>query len=241
MSHDPSGAPSGTDALCHTSPAGITPGPSLILTKRASTLRHHAGQISFPGGGREPGDDSPAATALRETTEEIGIPADAIYLLGQLQPQELAVSHNTVIPLVGVWADGDSGGSGTAGGAGVNGDRGDLVGQWTGQGVGSIDAAGAMGGQRYQAAERADGHIGPINTAEVAEVLCWPIAALADPANRAMVLHPGGGRGPGWLIDGHLLWGLTGLFVDALLRAGGWERAWDQERLVNYDQSHAKQ
>ncbi len=59
-------------------------GASLILTRRTEQLKHHAGQISFPGGRVEAGDASPLAAALRETEEEIGIGADSIEPLGYL-------------------------------------------------------------------------------------------------------------------------------------------------------------
>lgn len=58
--------------------------PHLVFTKRPMTLRHHAGQISFPGGGREEGDETPLHTALRETNEELGIPPSAVEALGML-------------------------------------------------------------------------------------------------------------------------------------------------------------
>ena len=56
----------------------------LLFTRRPKTLRHHAGQISFPGGGRESHDETPLHTALRETQEELGIPPDRVELLGIL-------------------------------------------------------------------------------------------------------------------------------------------------------------
>ncbi|MFI4913695.1 MAG: CoA pyrophosphatase [Steroidobacterales bacterium] len=58
--------------------------PTLLLTQRASHLRHHAGQISFPGGRLEPGDADVAAAALRETEEETGIQAAFIEPIGFL-------------------------------------------------------------------------------------------------------------------------------------------------------------
>jgi 8-oxo-dGTP pyrophosphatase MutT (NUDIX family) len=47
--------------------------PHVILTQRAKHLNHHAGEVAFPGGMKEPGDQNLLATALRETEEEIGL------------------------------------------------------------------------------------------------------------------------------------------------------------------------
>lgn len=59
-------------------------GLHIILTKRAAHLRHHPGQVSFPGGKHENSDLSLAHTALRETAEEIGIGEDYVELIGAL-------------------------------------------------------------------------------------------------------------------------------------------------------------
>ena len=59
-------------------------GLHVLLTKRAGYLRHHAGQISFPGGRAERHDADAAATALREAEEEVGLPRGAIDIIGQL-------------------------------------------------------------------------------------------------------------------------------------------------------------
>ena len=76
-------------------------GLSVILTKRAEHLKHHAGQISFPGGRQEQSDDGPAAAALRETYEEIGLKDDRIEILGYLD-NYLTITGYSVTPVVGV-------------------------------------------------------------------------------------------------------------------------------------------
>lgn len=72
----------------------------LVLTKRHSNLSKHGGQISFPGGRRDPGETLDQ-TALRETFEEIGIPSDQIELLGHLNSVYIPPSDFTVTPYVG--------------------------------------------------------------------------------------------------------------------------------------------
>jgi len=59
---------------------------SVVLTERAQDLRHHAGQVSFPGGGMETQDRDIVATALRETHEEIGIAPAEVDIAGFLEP-----------------------------------------------------------------------------------------------------------------------------------------------------------
>lgn len=73
----------------------------VIFTQRAQHLKHHPGQISFPGGGHEHQDGNLSDTALRETFEEIGIKKRSIELLGQL-PQQETVSKYNVTPIVGI-------------------------------------------------------------------------------------------------------------------------------------------
>jgi len=58
--------------------------PHLLFTRRADTLSHHRGEISFPGGVAEPADAGLQQTALRETHEELGIEPADVQLLGQL-------------------------------------------------------------------------------------------------------------------------------------------------------------
>jgi 8-oxo-dGTP pyrophosphatase MutT (NUDIX family) len=73
--------------------------PSLLLTLRASHLRSHAGQISFPGGRLEPTDSNLAAAAVRETQEEIGIDSSRIELLGFLSDQIIRSGYR-ITPVV---------------------------------------------------------------------------------------------------------------------------------------------
>ena len=72
----------------------------LLFTKRADHLGEHAGQMSFPGGGREPSDDSLETTALREADEEIGLRPDEVDLFGRLDDIE-TVTDYSVRPFVG--------------------------------------------------------------------------------------------------------------------------------------------
>ncbi len=77
-------------------------GLPLLFLERTAHLRHHAGQIGFPGGGAEPGDSSVVATALREAGEEAGIPADAVEVIGLLPPLLTATSDNWLTAVVGL-------------------------------------------------------------------------------------------------------------------------------------------
>ena len=60
--------------------------PSVLLTERSAELKHHAGQVSFPGGGMEQQDEDIVATALRETHEEVGILPSEVDIAGYLEP-----------------------------------------------------------------------------------------------------------------------------------------------------------
>lgn len=75
-------------------------GLQVLLTQRTPHLDNHAGQISFPGGRVEAGDESRERTALRETEEEIGLPADAVRVLGRLPLYE-NLSGFRITPVVG--------------------------------------------------------------------------------------------------------------------------------------------
>jgi len=76
-------------------------GATLILTQRTEKLRHHSGQIAFPGGGIDPDDASAEAAALRETEEEIGLDRGFIEIVGRL-PDYVSGSGFRVVPVLGV-------------------------------------------------------------------------------------------------------------------------------------------
>ena len=78
------------------------PDPGLHLTVRREHMRSHAGQVAFPGGRLDPGEDAITA-ALREAEEEIGLPRDAVTLLGTADPFR-TVTNFIVTPVVGLVA-----------------------------------------------------------------------------------------------------------------------------------------
>ena len=75
--------------------------PRVLLTRRASHMRHHAGEVSFPGGRREAGDTSNIVVALREAFEETGLNPFQVELLGEL-PSQRAKSGLWVKPIIGL-------------------------------------------------------------------------------------------------------------------------------------------
>lgn len=73
----------------------------VLLTQRSAALRHHAGQVSFPGGRMEPADADVRATALRETHEEVGIEPRHVAVIGYLGPMPTITGY-AVTPVVGL-------------------------------------------------------------------------------------------------------------------------------------------
>lgn len=160
-------------------------GPDLLLTERAHSLRSHAGQVAFPGGATDPGDDGPVATALREAEEEVGVAPEGVDVFATLPRLWLPPSNFAVTPVLGWW--------------------------------------------REPSAVRV------VDPVEVASVFRSPVSELTDPANRFMVSHPSGWRGPGFTVhEGLTLWGFTAGIVARLFSAVGWERPWDRSRVVPY-------
>jgi 8-oxo-dGTP pyrophosphatase MutT (NUDIX family) len=76
--------------------------PHIVFTRRGADLRSHAGEISFPGGRRDPADARLRDTALREAEEEIGLAHAEVSVLGELSPVSTFVSNYLIHPFVGL-------------------------------------------------------------------------------------------------------------------------------------------
>jgi 8-oxo-dGTP pyrophosphatase MutT (NUDIX family) len=74
----------------------------VVFTKRTDTLKHHKGQISFPGGSFEPADGDLLTTALRESYEEVGIQPNHVRILGRLDDLATFSTPFTISPFVGL-------------------------------------------------------------------------------------------------------------------------------------------
>ncbi|MFT4089057.1 MAG: CoA pyrophosphatase [Gordonia sp. (in: high G+C Gram-positive bacteria)] len=83
-------------------PGGLPADADVLLTERASTMRTHSGQIAFPGGSRDPGDDFPVGTALREAWEETGLDAAGVHALANL-PSFPVPTGFAVKPVLAHW------------------------------------------------------------------------------------------------------------------------------------------
>ncbi len=75
--------------------------PTVLLTRRSHELPDHPGQISFPGGGIDPGDADAEAAALREAEEEVGLPRHCVTLVGRLDTYLVRTGFR-VVPVVGL-------------------------------------------------------------------------------------------------------------------------------------------
>ncbi|MGI9123509.1 MAG: NUDIX hydrolase [Mycobacterium sp.] len=81
-------------------PGAVPPDADLLLTVRAGTLRHHAGQAAFPGGAVDPGDAGPVETALREAREETGIDPGRLHPLATMERMFIPPSGFHVVPVL---------------------------------------------------------------------------------------------------------------------------------------------
>ncbi|MEV6431093.1 CoA pyrophosphatase [Nocardia sp. NPDC051463] len=86
-----------------TAPGGLPADADVLLTQRASTMRQHRGQVAFPGGEVEAGDDGPIDTALREACEETGLEREGVEPLAVLPKLFVPPSRFDVTPVVAYW------------------------------------------------------------------------------------------------------------------------------------------
>lgn len=102
----------GTIDLSSARPAGVvvplqfSPSPSVILVLRGAHLDDHAGEVGFPGGKPEPGDADLQATALRELSEEVGVGADEVAVLGRLGAVPVITGRYLIHPFVAALGEG---------------------------------------------------------------------------------------------------------------------------------------
>ena len=79
-----------------------------VFTRRREDLRRHAGEISFPGGRQDSPEEDLRVTATREACEEIGLPPEAVEIIGALQPTSTIATGYAIYPFVGVISPGRS-------------------------------------------------------------------------------------------------------------------------------------
>lgn len=91
-------------AFAHTQIPNVPGDLDILLLRRADGMRHHPGQIAFPGGGIDPEDESDIAAALREAEEETGLDPSGVEVLGTLPDLPIVVSNNLVTPVIGWWS-----------------------------------------------------------------------------------------------------------------------------------------
>lgn len=85
--------------------AGEGRGEDVVLTERSRDLRSHAGQVSFPGGGLDDGDEGLVHAALREAQEEVGIDPDSVEVVSELPTVYMSFSGQAITPVLGWWRD----------------------------------------------------------------------------------------------------------------------------------------
>ena len=79
-------------------------GAEVLLTRRSMTVNSHRGDVCFPGGRLDPGEDSLTA-ALREAHEEVGLASELVTVAGELYPIGTYVSRSWIVPIVGYVAE----------------------------------------------------------------------------------------------------------------------------------------
>ena len=96
-------SPRSTGTRAHASRA-VPADLDLLLVGRSTTLTHHPGQVAFPGGRIDEGDDGPVGAALREAEEETGLDPAGVAVLGTLAALPVPVSRHVVTPVLAWWS-----------------------------------------------------------------------------------------------------------------------------------------
>ena len=96
----PARSRSGRSSAAVLVPIVLAPEPFVLLTRRSALLRHHAGQVSFPGGRPDAADADAVDTALREAAEEIGLDPTLAEIMGRLPDFDTGTSRFTIVPIV---------------------------------------------------------------------------------------------------------------------------------------------
>jgi 8-oxo-dGTP pyrophosphatase MutT (NUDIX family) len=161
------------------------PDRDLLVIRRASTMRSHAGQPALPGGAVDEGDADASAAALREAEEETGLDPSGVDVFGRLPDLWVPVTNFVVTPVLAWW--------------------------------------------------RRPSAVSAVDPAEVSSVHRVPVDALVNPAHRCRVHHPSGFIGPGFTVDGLLIWGFTAGLIAGILDGAGWSVPWDSSRVVPFD------
>ncbi|MEU8897615.1 CoA pyrophosphatase [Nocardia sp. NPDC048505] len=169
-------------------PRALPEDADVLLTQRATTLRQHRGQVAFPGGAVDPGDQGPIDTALREACEETGVRREDVQPLAVLPKLFVPPSRFDVTPVLGYW--------------------------------------------------RNPAEVRVVNTGETERVVRVPLSELLDPANRFMVRRTGY-QSPAFVVDGMLVWGLTGGILHGIFKNAGWELDWDQNDVRDLEEELA--
>jgi|SRR5690554_4976373 len=91
------------DSIPSTSAGPVARELDVLLQRRSATMSHHAGQISFPGGGVDPTDIDASHAAVREAVEETGLDPSGVEVLGTLPEFGISASMNLVTPVLGWW------------------------------------------------------------------------------------------------------------------------------------------
>ncbi|KAJ3307055.1 hypothetical protein HDU76_004709 [Blyttiomyces sp. JEL0837] len=180
--------------LCH-----VEGEASILFTVRASKLRKHAGQVSFPGGRMDPSDATVLDAALRETHEEIGIPHQSMKILGGLSHLPDRTSTIRVHPFLGVYFP-----------------------QFDNTTSSSVnDDISSSSSNKSIVPADVDVSKLIFNHDEVSSVFTLPLSVLLDPSKRHMAQfrHLPGVFVPNWAgPNGEVIWGLTAFILDHLFK-----------------------